>query len=40
MILVIGVDFANNKMLLLSGKKSCLLTAEDLVQAMEAGALR
>ena len=40
MILVIGVDLANNKMLLLSDKQSRLLTAEDLVQAIEAGALK
>ena len=34
-ILLIGVDLANNKMLVLSGKKSCLITAEDLVQAIQ-----
>jgi DNA-binding NarL/FixJ family response regulator len=39
-IQVIGIDVANNKMLVLSGKQSCLLTAEDLVQAIQAGALK
>lgn len=34
-ILLIGVNLANNKMLVLSGKKSCLITAEDLVQAIQ-----
>lgn len=34
-ILLIGVDLANNKMLVLSGRESRLLTTEDLVQAIE-----
>jgi hypothetical protein len=37
-IMVIGVDLRNNKMLVLSGKEISLLTPEDLVQAIEAGA--
>jgi DNA-binding NarL/FixJ family response regulator len=37
-IMMIGVDLANNKMLVLCGKESRLLTAEDLVQAIQAGA--
>ena len=39
-IMIIGVDLANNKMLVLCGKESRLLTAEDLVQAIQAGALK
>ncbi|MHC1729070.1 MAG: hypothetical protein AB9866_24250 [Syntrophobacteraceae bacterium] len=36
--LLIGVDLANNKMLLLCGKESRLLTMEDLLQVIQAGA--
>ena len=39
-ILVIGVNLANSKMLVLSGRESCLITAEDLVQAIQAAALK
>jgi len=39
-IMVIGVDLANNEMIVLSGKQSRLLTMEDLVQAIEAGAFK
>ena len=39
-IMMIGVDLANNKMLVLCGKESRLLTAEDLVQTIQAGALK
>ena len=38
-IMMIGVDLANNKMLVLHGRESRLLTAEDLVRAIQAGAL-
>lgn len=34
-IMLIGIDLASNKMLVLSGKQSRLLTAEDLVQVMK-----
>jgi hypothetical protein len=34
MIMVIGVDLTNNKMLVLSGKEYRPLTAEDLVQVI------
>jgi len=34
-IILIGIDLASNKMLVLSGKQSRLLTAEDLVQVMK-----
>lgn len=36
-ILLIGIDLMGNKMLVLSGKQSRLLTAEDLVQVMKGG---
>jgi|GEM_PF-1439914 len=36
-IMMIGVDLANKKMLVLCGKESRLLTVEDLVQAIQAG---
>ena len=39
-IMLIGVDLGNNKMLVLSGREFRLLTAEDLVQAIQAGALK
>lgn len=34
---LIGVDITNNKMLLLSGEQSRLLTADDLIRAIEGG---
>ncbi len=39
-ILVIGVDMANNKMLVLSSKESGLITPEDLVEAIQEAALK
>jgi DNA-binding NarL/FixJ family response regulator len=36
-IMLIGIDLARNKMLVLSGKQSRLLTAEDLMQVMKRG---
>ena len=38
-IMLIGVDIESNKMLLLSGEQSRLLTTDDLVQAIQGGAL-
>lgn len=35
MLLLIGIDIENDKMLVLSGRESRLLTADDLVQAIE-----
>ena len=37
-ILLIGVDLMRNKMLVLSGEQSRLLTTEDLVKVIEVGA--
>ena len=37
--LLIGVDMENGKMVVLSGEESRLLTVDDLVQAIEGGAL-
>lgn len=37
MVMLIGVDLADKKMLVLSGKQSRFLTEEDLVQAIQAG---
>ena len=34
---LIGVDLASNKMLVLSGQQSSLLTADDLVKVIEVG---
>jgi len=39
-VMLIGVDLANSEMLVLSGRESCLITAEDLVQAIQAVALK
>ncbi len=39
-VLVIGVDLADNKMLVFSGKQSRFLTTEDLVRVIEAAALK
>jgi len=36
-IMLIGVDLESNKMLVLSGEQSRLLTADDLVQVIEGG---
>ena len=36
-LLLIGVDLGSDKMLVMSGEESRLLTAEDLVQMMETG---
>ena len=36
-LLLIGVDLGSNKMLVMSGEESQLLTTEDLVQMMETG---
>ena len=36
-IMLIGVDLLDNKMLVLSGEQSRLLTADDLAQVMESG---
>lgn len=36
-VTVIGIDLANSKMLVLSGRESRLLTTEDLERAIEAG---
>jgi hypothetical protein len=36
-IMLIGIDLTSNKMLVLSGKQSRLLTAEDLMQAIKGG---
>jgi hypothetical protein len=38
MLTMIGVDIRNNKMLVLSGEQSRLLTAEDLIAAIDGGA--
>jgi len=35
-----GAVLSSNRMLVLSGKEFCFLTAEDLVQAIQAGALK
>ena len=37
-LLLIGVDLTSNKMLVLSGQQSRLLTVEDLVKVIEVGA--
>ena len=37
-IMLIGVDLSSNKMLVLFGEQSRLLTADDLVQVIEGGA--
>ncbi len=39
-LLLIGVDLGSDKMLVLSGEESQLLTADDLVQMMETGKFR
>lgn len=36
-VMLIGVDLASKKMLVLSGRQSRLMTGEDLVQAIQAG---
>jgi hypothetical protein len=38
-VMLIGIDLWGNSMLVLSGKQSRLLTAEDLLQVMKAGDL-
>ncbi len=38
-ILLIGVDLASHKMLVLSGEQSCLLTADDLMHVLAQGAV-
>lgn len=40
MIMLIGVDLMNNKMLVLSGEQSRLLTADDLVTVITGGPLK
>jgi hypothetical protein len=39
MTVLIGVDLMNNKMLVLSGEQSRLMTADDLLQVIEGGVL-
>jgi len=39
-LLLIGVDLGSDKMLVMSGEESRLLTTEDLVQMIETGKLR
>ena len=39
-LLLIGVDLRSNKMLVMSGEESRLLTTDDLVQMMETGKSR
>jgi hypothetical protein len=38
-MILIGVDLMNNKMMVLSGEQSGLLTTDDLVQVIQGGAL-
>ncbi len=38
-IMLVGVDLSTNKMSVFSGQQSTLMTAEDLMKVIEAGAL-
>ncbi len=39
-LLLIGIDLTSNKMLVMSGGESCLLTSDDLVSVIEGGGSR